>query len=94
MFIRGIEDILSDLPSSIYITLQLDYYIFLILTMIGVKYFMGLLGTGWFWSDKLTKYEAKKEAELQKAEPDMEYVEYLDEKIAECKKHIEKKEEE
>lgn len=94
MFIRGIQDILSNLPFGISLCLQLDYYIFLIITWIGVKYFMGLWGTGWLWSDKLTKYEAKKEAELKKAEPDMEYVEYLDEKIAECKKHIEKKEEE
>ena len=54
---------------------------------------MSTLGV-WYWSDKLTKYEAKKEAELNKAEPDMDYVAYLDEKIVECKKHTEKKEEE
>lgn len=93
LFIRGIDDLLKEMPFILSLTLQLDYYIFLIITWIGVNFYMSTWGV-WFWSEKVTKYEAKKEAELKKAEPDMEYVEYLDEKIAECKKHIEKKEEE
>ena len=80
--IRGIQDILSEVHFSIALCLQLDYYIFLILTMIGVKYYMGLWGTGWLWSKKVTQYKSLKEQELKKSNPDIKYLKHLEDKIS------------
>lgn len=88
LFVRGLKEILSNLPMLIVIALQLDYYIFTLITWIGVYYIMGLAGVGWWWSNQLTKYEAYKEKELKKANPDMDYVNYCDSKINECKEKL------
>lgn len=84
LFIRNIELILTKLPTSICYILQIDYYIFLIITWIGVRYFMGNLGL-WFWGNSLTKLQAMKEEELKKEKPDMEFIKQIDEAIAKKK---------
>lgn len=88
VFIRGIDEIISELPTMINLILQIDYYVFLINSWIGVTLIMGLLGGGWWWGRQLTKYEAYKEKELKKANPDMDYVNYCDSKIKECKEKL------
>lgn len=65
--------------------LQLDYYIFLIITWLGVTK-MGLW-SGWFFGKDVTVLEAEKAKELAKANPNME-------KVAELDKHIEELKEE
>ena len=83
---RGLDiNALSNYPSLIYIILQLDYYIFTIITWIGVS-FMGALGWGWFWSKDVTILKAEREKELAKSEPDMKLVEKIDSRIAELEK--------
>ncbi len=86
LIVRGTDSlVLSDLPSLIYLILQFDYYIFTIITWIGVSY-MGLLGMGWFWSKDITVLKAHKEKELAKEKPDMELVAKIDSRIAELEK--------
>ena len=81
MFIRGIEAILSTLPTAVVLILQADYYVFIIFTWIGVSYIMGSVGIGWWWSQQITKLKALKEKELKKAHPDMDVVAEYDAKI-------------
>jgi len=64
--------------------LQLDYYIFLIITWLGVTK-MGLW-SGWFFSKDITVLKAEKEKELAKAEPDMEKVADIEKQISEIEK--------
>lgn len=64
--------------------LQLDYYIFLIITWIGVSY-MGLWSS-WFFSKDSTALKAEKAKELAKSKPNMKKIESLDIKIAELEK--------
>ena len=64
MFIRGINDIISSLPFLIGIILQLDYYIFNIITWLGVSY-MGLWGGGFLWGKSITELQALKDKELK-----------------------------
>lgn len=77
--------VLSNLPTLLGLALQLDYYIFTIITWIGVSY-MGLWGAGWFWSKDITILKAEKEKELAKAKPNKKKIESLDIKIAELEK--------
>lgn len=77
--------VLTDLPSLVILILQLDYYIFLTITWIGVS-FMGFAGFGWFWSKDITVLKAEREKELKKVKPNMKKVESLDTKIAELEK--------
>ena len=86
LIIRGTEGlVLSELPSLIYLILQIDYYIFTIITWIGVS-FVGALGLGWFWSKDVTVLKAEKEKELAKTNPDMKLIAKIDERIAELEK--------
>lgn len=64
--------------------LQLDYYIFLILTWIGVTK-MGLF-SAWLFSKDITVLKAEREKELKKAKPNMKKVNSLDIRIAELEK--------
>lgn len=69
--IRGLDlNILSSYPFLIYIILQLDYYIFTIITWIGVS-FMGFGGLGWLWTRDVTILKAERDKELAKTKPDM-----------------------
>lgn len=84
MFVRGLQEILTTLPTLIVWVLQIDYYVFLTITWIGVVFIMGAAGIGWWWSNQLTKYQAYKAKELKKTNPDMDYVSFCDTKIKEC----------
>ena len=86
-FIRGINDILNKLPSLIFITIQIDYYIFLIITWIGVVYYMGLLGYGWLWGKSEVELLALKEKELAKEKPDLELIKEIDKALEKAKKN-------
>lgn len=83
-FIRGIENILTNIPSLINLVLQIDYYIFLLITWIGVSY-MGVLGFGWLWGKSETELLALKEEELKKEKPDEKLIEQIDKKLEELK---------
>lgn len=63
------------------IVLQLDYYIFIIITWLEVS-FMGLFSL-WFFGKGVTTLKAEKEKELAKEHPDMKKVEKIDERIKE-----------
>ena len=73
VFIRGIDEVINNLPTFIWFALQIDYYIFLIITWIGVS-FMGLVGLGWWWGKSITELKAMKEKELAKENPDTELI--------------------
>ena len=81
IFVKGLSSILNTLSPVIFITIQLDYYIFLIITWIGVNYFMGLLSLGWWFKRQITKYRAYIEREEAKENPDVAFIE-------ECKAEI------
>ena len=78
-FIRGIEDVLQNIPNLIAYALQLDYYVFLINTWMGVCIMAGLFGSGFLWGKSKTELEAMKQAELSKKEPDKELLTQIDE---------------
>lgn len=80
VFIRGIDEVINNLPTFIWFALQIDYYIFLIITWIGVS-FMGLVGLGWWWGKSITELKAMKEKELAKENPDTELIAEIDKAI-------------
>ncbi len=83
--VRGIDFAIdSEEHILIGIVLQLDYYIFLIITWIGVSY-MGLFGF-WFFGKDVTALKAAKEKELAKTKPNLEFVSKIDERIAKLEK--------
>ena len=87
LFVRGIDDI-SNLHFAVGMILQIDYYIFIIITWLGVNWSMGLWGVGLFWSNKITQLEAKKKKLENK-------IKYIDNKIERLKaKSVEKIEKE
>lgn len=77
--------VLSDYPSLVILIVQIDYYIFLTITWIGVS-FMGLVSWGWFFGKDITVLKAEKSKELSKVEPDMNKVAKIDERIAKLEK--------
>lgn len=79
-FIRNIDEISENLPVLICYILQIDYYIFITITWIGVNY-MGLYGA-WFWGKSVTELEALKEKELSKEVPDKKLLDQIDKAIA------------
>lgn len=80
--VRGIDFVIdSDNHVLIGIVLQIDYYIFLIISWIGVSY-MGLFSL-WIFGKDITALKAEKEKELSKAEPNMAKVKEIDERIKE-----------
>lgn len=86
LVVRSVDGLdLSKLPSLIYITMMLDYYIFLIISWIGVSQ-MGILSIGWFFGKDITILKAEKEKELAKANPNMKKIESIDIRIAELEK--------
>jgi len=64
--------------------LQLDYYIFIIITWIGVS-FMGLWSV-WIFSKDITVLKAAREKELARKTPNMETIAKIDKRIAELEK--------
>ena len=85
-FVRGLDiKTLDSYSSLIYIILQLDYYIFIIITWIGVC-IMGLLGPGWLWNKSSTELKAMKEKELSRKTPNLKLIARIDEEIAKLEK--------
>lgn len=88
LLVRGLSiDLLQKLPTLLTLVLQLDYYIFLIITYIGVCV-MGILGFGWLWGKSLTDLEEIREKELAKKQPDLKLLEEVDKAIAEKEKEV------
>lgn len=81
LFIRDINDILTNAPSLIGVAMMLDNYIFAIILWLGVSY-MGLLGP-WFFGKELTELKAEKEKELKKKNPDLDLIRQIDKAITE-----------
>lgn len=79
--IRDINALLTQMPSLISLAMQADYYIFLIISYIGVCH-MGAWGL-WLWGKSTTELEEIKAKELAKKEPDQELIKKIDEIIAE-----------
>ena len=85
-FVRGLNiNELDKLPMLVALILQIDYYIFLTITWIGVS-FMGLFGMGWLWSKDVTVLRAEREKELAKKNPDMDKIAEIDSRIVELEK--------
>lgn len=84
--VRDIGDFnsINDQYFIIGFALQLDYYIFLTITYMGVC-IMGLWSF-WIFSKDVTALKAEKEKELAKVKPNMKKVDSLDSKIAELEK--------
>lgn len=70
LFVRGIEELLKDIPSMIAILLQIDYYIFLTTIYIGGCH-MSLLGA-FFFGKTSVEVRANIERELLKEEPNQD----------------------
>lgn len=86
LVVRNVDGlVLSDLSNFIGLILQIDYYIFIIISWIGVS-IMGLWSIGWFWSKDITVLKAEKDKELAKANPNMKKIESIDIRIAELEK--------
>ena len=81
MFVRGIKEVLTTLPILIFLVLQIDYYIYTFINLIGVNYFMGFGGLGWFWGKSETELLALKETELKKENPDSKLIADIDKEL-------------
>ena len=81
LFIKNIQEILTTAPTLVCLIIQFDYYIFLIITWIGVNYFMGIWSAGWFFGKSETELLAIKKEELAKEKPDMKLVEEIDKEL-------------
>lgn len=87
--IRDIMDYLNELPTLIAYVLQLDYYVFILITWIGA-YFMGILSFGWLWGKSESELKTLRRQELNKKCPDNVLIAKIDkrlEKIAKREKH-------
>lgn len=81
LFVRGINEVLTVIPFAISLILQIDYYIFLIISMIGARYTMGNWGIGWWWGKSTTELEAIKATELKKTNPDAKLIADIDKEL-------------
>lgn len=85
--VRGLKiEELNSYSVLISYILQLDYYVFLFISWIGVS-FMGLYGWGWLWGKDVTTLKAEKEKELAKEKPNVELIAKIDKNIAKLEKH-------
>ena len=84
MFVRELPVSLYEMPMLLQIILQLDYYIFIIITWIGVSW-MGLMSV-WFFGKDITVLKAAREKELARKTPNMDTIRIIDERIAELEK--------
>lgn len=71
---------LDTLPSLVSLILMLDYYIFIIITWIGVN-IMGTWSWGWFFGKDSTTLKAEREKELAKAKPNMIKIRQIESRI-------------
>lgn len=90
LLVRNLPLILSNSSTFIWLTIQLDYYVFLIISWIGVSY-MGLCSIGWFFGKSITDLEAMKKEEIAKSKPDLKLIADIDEAIRKKKEKENKK---
>lgn len=83
LLIRDVQSILSNSPTLVGMTMQIDYYIFIII-LYGEVNLMGLWG-GWFFCRNKTALLAIKEAELKKAKPNKKVIDEVDKRLAKMK---------
>lgn len=81
LMVRDIDLVLTNEHALVTLVMQIDYYIFLIITYLGVQ-IMGTIGA-WFWSKNITQLKAFREEELKKEKPDMETVKQIEARIKE-----------
>lgn len=74
LFIKDINNLLSEMPTLVLLIVQSDYHIFLIITWIGVNIFMGISSLGWFFGKSDTELKEIRQKELNKKVPDMKIV--------------------
>lgn len=85
LFIRNVDmNKINDEYFLLGFALQLDYYIFIIISWIGVTK-MGLWSV-WFFSKDITVLKSYKEKELAKDKPDMDLVKKIDSRIEKLEK--------
>ena len=87
LFVRGIKELLSTIPTIIKYTLQLDYYVFLPITLIWEVYFMGNL-SWWFFGKDITLLKAELEKEEKKETPNKEKIAKIKERIKTLEKDV------
>ncbi len=85
LFVRGLDnEVINNEYFVLGLVLQFDYYIFIIITWIGVNY-MGIW-SAWFFSKDITVLKAAREKELARKTPNMETIAKIDKRIAELEK--------
>ena len=84
LIIRDINQILTTAPFGIVIIMQIDYYIFLIISYMEVS-IMGLSSIFWFFGKTETELLAIKEEELKKPYPDPKKLEAIEAELAKVK---------
>lgn len=80
LLVRDLPLFLTNASTLFCIIMQLDYYVFLIISWIGVS-FMGLSSFGWFFGKTITDLEAMKKEEIAKSKPDLKLIADIDEAI-------------
>lgn len=85
MLIRDIQQVLTTAPFVIVMAMQIDYYIFLLITYMEVS-IMGLSSFSWFFGMPKTELLAIREEELNKAYPNPKKLEAIEEALKKCKK--------
>jgi len=74
LFIKDINEILSNAPTLVLILIQSDYHIFLLITWMGVNIFMGISSLGWFFGKSDSELKEIRARELSKKAPDLKMV--------------------
>ena len=78
LLVRNVDiDYLTNNVPLIYYVMQIDYYIFLIISYIGVLN-MGWGGIGWLWNKDITELKALREKELLKSKPNQKLLTEID----------------
>ena len=78
MLVRNVDiNYLTNNVPLIYYVMQIDYYIFLIISYIGVLN-MGWGGIGWLWNKDITELKALREKELLKSKPNQKLLSEID----------------
>lgn len=85
LFIRNIGSISTELSFVICLILQLDYYVFIIITWIGVNYFMGDW-SWWLFGKDVTILKAELEKEKSKVKPNAKRILKLEKAIENASK--------
>lgn len=74
LFIKDVNELLSNAPTLVLLIIQFDYHIFLIIMWLGVNLFMGISSLGWFFGKSDTELKEIREKELNKQKPNYKLV--------------------